>query len=330
LTSAGLAASCCGKSAARPLVPRRGRASRHHVPYYRPDRVGQLPSLTRCAASGFASSVVRHDPIHSIDPLPSRRGPGLHDRRMFPAVGLQPLEARSGPPRRYLASRLTIRRARSSDGRRTFDLVRIVWLADRPRPSPPSHLASICGGARGSAPAASAASKYVHPPPAEGEHCALSALNRPRGRSARRGRQTLECRRGPRRHRCRRRPGRGRRSGKERSPCASSWERREVIAPRGGSTAASPRDRAAALDESFAWRATLGAVPRSMKRRIFLFFSSVLTPSASLSGLGAAILAVAAQRALLHVHVAEPTCASSCAAAEATPLRARASARRAR
>ena len=69
----------------------------------------------------------------------------------------------------------------------------------------------------------------------------------------------------------------------------------------------------------FTWRAISARMPRSMKRNEFMFFSSVLMPSPSLPAGRSEMFASAAQRPLLHVHVADAELrAASRAAASAT------------
>ena len=52
-------------------------------------------------------------------------------------------------------------------------------------------------------------------------------------------------------------------------------------------------------------RAISASMPRSMKRKEFMFFSSVFVPSSSAPRRTDRDVGVAAQRALLHVHVAD-------------------------
>ena len=74
----------------------------------------------------------------------------------------------------------------------------------------------------------------------------------------------------------------------------------------------------------FSWRAISARMPRSMKRKEFMFFSSVFTPSSLAAGRAQRDVGVAAQRALLHVHVADAELAQrACAAAAATRRPAR-------
>ncbi len=53
------------------------------------------------------------------------------------------------------------------------------------------------------------------------------------------------------------------------------------------------------------WRSISALMPRSRKRNEFMFFSSVLVPSSLAAGRAQRDVGVAAQRALLHVHVAD-------------------------
>ena len=77
----------------------------------------------------------------------------------------------------------------------------------------------------------------------------------------------------------------------------------ELAACRGRS-GASPGSPSPPLSRSAVWRAISASMPRSRKRKLFMFLSSVLVPSSVDAGRAHADVGVGAQRALLHVAVA--------------------------